>query len=181
MHSRKQSMAAFHPVWRSIDVHSAWCCRVPAYQRSCGGTARQVVEAAPEALRGPADVSLLADFFSARLADWCGRARRAFCSDYGHHGRRGTAAAATTAHERTAPGEWPADRREGAYACRPSVKGALRGCVALMRRRSAGMASLDGATATQVMRPPRRDALPQVDVAALWFERPSHVRHMGVA
>ena len=31
----------------------------------------QVVEAAPESLRGPADASLLADFFSARLADWC--------------------------------------------------------------------------------------------------------------
>ena len=37
---------------------------------TCAGA--QVVEAAPESLRGPADASLLADFFSARLADWCG-------------------------------------------------------------------------------------------------------------
>ncbi len=38
--------------------------------------ASQVVEAAPESLRGPADASLLADFFSARLADWCGHVSR---------------------------------------------------------------------------------------------------------
>jgi hypothetical protein len=30
----------------------------------------QVVESAPQALRGTADAALLADFFSARLADW---------------------------------------------------------------------------------------------------------------
>ena len=31
------------------------------------------------------------------------------------------------------------------------MKGALRGCVALMRRRSAGLADLDGAAAAQVL------------------------------
>ena len=40
----------------------------------------QVVEAAPESLRGPADASLLADFFSARLADWCGRVPGGFAA-----------------------------------------------------------------------------------------------------
>ena len=36
------------------------------------------------------------------------------------------------------------------HACRPSTKGALRGCVALMRLGSSGRACLDGAAATQV-------------------------------
>lgn len=56
---------------RTMDT-GTWQCWRSSNHTAALARAVQVLEAAPESLRGPADASLLADFFSARLADWCG-------------------------------------------------------------------------------------------------------------
>ena len=55
-----------NPRHRAEVLWSPRCLQL--HDRCC--VAAQVVESAPETLRGSADATLLAEFFSARLADW---------------------------------------------------------------------------------------------------------------